>query len=219
MNIEQARFHMIEQQIRPWNVLDDQVLELLSVVRREDFTPTTHRALAFVDTEIPLGRGPGQVMLAPRVEARMLQDLALTGQETVLEIGTGSGYMAALLAQCAAQVVSFECDEHLATQARARLLNAGIQNARVCQGNGRTEAAALGPYDAIVLSGSVSEVPADVLSMLRTGGRLIAIVGTEPMMRACLITRTSASEYQTVEPWDTVAPRLIGFDEASRFCF
>ena len=118
MDLNQARFNMIEQQIRPWEVLDPQVLELLSVVRREDFVPLSHKALAFVDMEIPLGKVPGQVMLAPRVQARLLQDLAVKKTDKVLEIGTGSGFMAALLAHQGARVISYEIDSALATQAR-----------------------------------------------------------------------------------------------------
>ena len=129
MNIEQARFNMVEQQIRPWNVLDTSVLELLSVVKREAFVPAAFQALAFADIEIPLGHG--QCMLAPRLEARMLQDLAIQPQETVLEIGAGSGYMAALMAQRAHRVVSLELVPELASMARTNLRNAGIQNAEV----------------------------------------------------------------------------------------
>ena len=135
MNIEQARFNMIEQQIRPWNVLDDEVLRLLSVVKREDFVPLAHKALAFVDMEIPLGYG--QCMLAPRVEARMLQDAAVRKHEKVLEIGAGSGYMAALLAHRAQRVISLEIDPDLVKLARANLQKAGVHNAEVRQSGPR----------------------------------------------------------------------------------
>ncbi|PUE39562.1 protein-L-isoaspartate O-methyltransferase [Limnohabitans sp. Hippo3] len=219
MDLNQARFNMIEQQIRPWEVLDPQVLELLSVVRREDFVPMAHKALAFVDMEIPLGAAPNQVMLAPRVQARMLQDLAVKKTDKALDIGTGSGFMAALLAHQAASVLSLEIDAHLAAQAQANLQKAGVTNVVVRTADGSQGAAADGPFDVIVLSGSVAEVPAALLQQLAVGGRLVAIVGDEPMMRATLITRTSESSWTTTEPWDSNAPRLSGFPEHSRFQF
>ena len=219
MDLNQARFNMIEQQIRPWEVLDPQVLELLSVVRREDFVPMAHKALAFVDMEIPLGAAPNQVMLAPRVQARMLQDLAVKKTDKALDIGTGSGFMAALLAHQAASVLSLEIDAHLAAQAQANLQKAGVTNVVVRTADGSQGAAADGPFDVIVLSGSVAEVPAALLQQLAVGGRLVAIVGDEPMMRATLITRTSESSWTTTEPWDSNAPRLTGFPEHSRFQF
>ena len=219
MDLNQARFNMIEQQIRPWEVLDPQVLALLSVVRREDFVPLAHKALAFVDMEIPLGAAPNQVMLAPRVQARLLQDLAVQKTDKVLDIGTGSGFMAALLAHQAAQVLSLEMDAALAAQAQANLQKAGISNVTVRQADGSQGAAADGPFDVILLNGSVAEVPANLLQQLAVGGRLAAIVGDEPMMRATLITRTSDSSWTTTEPWDCNAPRLSGFAEPSRFQF
>lgn len=219
MDLNQARFNMIEQQIRPWEVLDPQVLELLSVVHREDFVPLAHKALAFVDMEIPLGTAPNQVMLAPRVQARLLQDLAVKKTDKVLDIGTGSGFMAALLAHQGEQVLSLEIDAALAAQAQANLQQAGISNVTVRQADGSQGAAADGPFDVIVLSGSVAEVPATLLQQLTVGGRLAAVVGDEPMMRATLITRTSENSWTTTEPWDCTAPRLSGFAEPSRFQF
>ncbi len=217
MNLEQARFNMIEQQIRPWDVLDTEVLHLLSVVKREDFVPLAHKALAFVDMEIPLGQG--QVMLAPRVEARMLQDAAVQKHEKVLEIGSGSGYMTALMAHRAQRVISLEINPELAAMARSNLQKAGIHNAEVRNEDGSIGAPAEGPFDVIMLCGSVAEVPQTLLSNLKIGGRLIAIVGDEPMMRATLITRTGDADFKTSQPWDTVAPRLQGFPEPSHFKF
>jgi protein-L-isoaspartate(D-aspartate) O-methyltransferase len=217
LNLEQARFNMIEQQIRPWDVLDGQILQLLAVVKREDFVPAAHKGLAFVDMEIPLLGG--QTMLAPRVEARTLQDLAVRKHEKVLEIGSGSGYMAALLAHRAQRVISLEINPELANLARTNLQNAGIHNAEVRQADGSKGAPVEGPFDVIVMSGSVSEVPPALLANLKIGGRLAAIVGDEPMMRATFITRTGQAAYQTAQPWDTVAPRLMGFPEPSRFHF
>jgi protein-L-isoaspartate(D-aspartate) O-methyltransferase len=237
MNYEQARFNMIEQQIRPWEVLDNQVLSLLALVRREDFVPLAHRALAFVDMEIPLDAGPatqrepGQCMLAPKVEARILQDLAVQKHEKVLEIGTGSGYMAALLAHRGQQVVTLEVNAALAAQARSNLQRAGVYNAEVLHrdgagrlgplagGQGAEDDPLNGPFDVIVLSGSVAEVPASLLSMLKIGGRLSAITGFEPVMRATLITRVGDNAWRTTQAWDTVAPRLLNFPEPSTFTF
>ncbi len=217
MNIEQARFNMIEQQIRPWDVLDAHVLHLLSVVRREDFVPAQHRALAFVDMEIPLP--DGQCMLAPRVEARMLQDLAVQKHEKVLEIGAGAGYMAALLAHRAQHVLTLEISADLARLARANLQLAGIHNVDVRQQDGASEMPADSPFDVIVLSGSTAEVPQQLLQRLKIGGRLGAIVGDEPMMHASFVTRLGETQFQTIQPWDTVAPRLRNFPEPSRFRF
>jgi len=224
-DFEQARFNMIEQQIRPWEVLDARVLQLLGELKREDFAPAAYRALALADVEIPLCRPAveGACMLAPKIEARSLQELALQDTDTVLEIGTGSGYMAALLSRLSARVLSLEIDPALAEQARRNLSAAGIDNVEVrCADAAAQRCAACGsnaPYDAIVLSGSVAEVPADLLALLKTGGRLFAIVGQEPIMRATLVRRTGPANYSTEQPWDIVAPRLRGFPEASRFQF
>jgi protein-L-isoaspartate(D-aspartate) O-methyltransferase len=236
MNYEQARFNMIEQQIRPWEVLDNQVLSLLALVRREDFVPLAHRALAFADMEIPLNAGPasqrepGQCMLAPKVEARILQDLAVQKHEKVLEIGTGSGYMAALLAHRGQQVVTLEINAELAAQARSNLQRAGVYNAEVLNRDGAAQLGSAGsqgaqddplngPFDVIVLSGSVAEVPESLLSLLKVGGRLSAIVGFEPVMRATLVTRVGDKAWRTTQAWDTVAPRLLNFPEPSSFTF
>ena len=159
---------MIEQQIRPWEVLDQGVLSLLAVVQREAFVPPAYRALAFIDTEVPLPEG--QCMLAPRVEARLLQELHLGGHEQVLEIGAGSGYMAALMAHQSQHVTTLEIRPALAAMARANLQRAGIGNAQVIEADGATARAAPGPFDAIVLSGSVAEVPATLLAQLKVGG-------------------------------------------------
>lgn len=222
--VAQARYNMIEQQIRPWNVLDFDILELLAVVRREEFVPPAYRSLAFMDIEVPLLGSDaedavrlGHSMLQPRVEARILQDLAIKPSDRVLEIGSGSGYMAALLAARAQQVVSIEIVPELAEMARENLLSAGVQNAevRLADGaNGTTD----GPFDVIVLSGSVAEVPAALLSQLREGGRLGAIVGSDPVMRFTL-TRRTGDRFETTSPWDTIAPRLVGFPEPSGFTF
>ncbi len=223
-NLEQARYKMIEQQIRPWNVRDPQVLELLSLVRREDFVPLAHQALAFVDTMIPLAPADvavqnGPCMLEPKVEARLLQDLHVRPQDKVLEIGAGSGYMAALLAARAQRVITLEINPELAQLARGNLLRAGIGNAEVREADGARGLPAEAPFDVIVLSGSVAEVPHALLEQLKVGGRLAAIVGSEPVMRTTIITRTGDASYSTTQPWDTNAPRLAQFHEPSKFHF
>jgi protein-L-isoaspartate(D-aspartate) O-methyltransferase len=221
MNNDTARFNMIEQQIRPWDVLDGQVLSLLAEVKRENFVPMAHKALAFVDMEIPLQSNgtEDQVMLAPRVEARFLQDAAIQSTDKVLEIGTGSGYMASLAAHQAASVLSLEINPVIAQQAKANLQAAGVSNAEVRTADGSHGAAADGPFDVIFLSGSVPEVPQVLLGQLKIGGRLLAVVGEDPVMRASVITRTGEQQWQTAQPWDTVAPRLQGFPEPNRFSF
>ena len=229
MNYEQARFNMIEQQIRPWEVLDSQVLALLAVVRREDFVPLACKALAFADMDMPLPpqHNPSQCMLSPKVEARILQDLSVQKHEKVLEIGTGSGYMTALLAHRAQQVISLEIEPSLAETARHNLQKAGVYNAEVRVGDGAANlaesvsdnGALRGPFDVIVLSGSVAEVPAALLSQLKIGGRLSVIVGFEPTMRATLVTRVGKDAWRSTAAWDTVAPRLLNFPEPSKFSF
>jgi protein-L-isoaspartate(D-aspartate) O-methyltransferase len=217
MNIEQARFNMIEQQIRTWEVLDQDVLSLLSVVKREDFVSPAYRSLAFVDTQVPLPRG--QSMLEPKVEARLLQELAVQRHERVLEIGAGSGYMAALLAHKAQHVTTVEIVPELAQLASENLKHAWVMNATVVAGDASAGLTVDGPFDVIVLSGSVAEVPRALLGQLKPGGRLTAIVGQLPIMRAVLMTRGHDTGHASVELFDTVAPRLVGFGEPSRFVF
>jgi len=217
MNIEQARFNMVEQQIRPWDVLDQQVLDLLFVVKREDFVPAAYRNLAFADMEIPIGQG--QVMLAPRVEARLLQELGVKKSDRVLEIGTGSGYMAALLAARAEHVVTVELDPGLAAQARSNLERAGVTNVTVEAGNGARGWPQRGPYDVIVLSGSVPVLAPELLKQLRVGGRLAAIIGDAPVMEAQLMTCTTDGVYNTINIFETVVPPLNNVAAKDRFEF
>ena len=224
MKTELARFNMIEQQIRPWDVLDAQVLALLAAVRREDFVPSAHKALAFVDTQVPLlpGQPHGPAMLEPKVEARLLQALQVQRHESVLEIGAGSGFMAALLGHRAQKVTSLECRPELAAAARQNLARAGLSNVRVVDcsaADGARGLPAEAPFDAIVLSGSVADVPAALLQQLKPGGRLVAVVGAEPVMRARLYTRSGDAAWAQTDLFDTVAPRLDGFAEPTRFSF
>jgi len=217
MNVEQARFNMIEQQIRPWDVLDQSVLSLLSVVKREDFVPPAYRSLAFVDTQVPLPNG--RSMLEPKVEARLLQELVVQRHERVLEIGAGSGYMAALLAHRGQHVTTFEIDAELARLAADNLRRAWISNVNVLHADASRVVPEGGPFDVILLSGSVAEIPRSLLGQLKPEGRLTAIVGALPIMRAVLVTRGEDGGHSSVELFDTVAPRLVGFPEPSRFAF
>jgi protein-L-isoaspartate(D-aspartate) O-methyltransferase len=217
MNVEQARFNMIEQQIRPWDVLDTSVLDLLSAVRREDFVPAANQAQAFMDLEIPLGAG--RSLLAPRVEARLVQDLSLSKRDSVLLVGAATGYVAALLGHKAQRVIALESDASLAATARTNLRQAGVNNAEVVVADGSQGFAAQAPFDAILLAGSVAQAPQALLDQLKVGGRLLAIVGSEPVMQATLFTRVSESQFSTQALFDTLAPRLAGFAEPSRFQF
>lgn len=220
--MEQARHNMIEQQIRPWEVLDQGVLDLLARVRREDFVPPHLRALAFVDFELPLnidGVVTGETMLAPKIEARFLQELAIHPHDTVLEIGTGSGYMAALAAHRARSVRTVEIDPRLQAFGAQNLARAGVRNAHVELGDGARGWAAHAPYDVIIVSASVPKVPAAMLEQLKVGGRLAAIVGTGPAMQAQVITRTAQGGFETLSLFETVAKPLRNAQAESAFRF
>ena len=217
MNIEQARFNMIEQQIRPWNVLDQDVLDLLHVVKREQFVPAAYQNLAFADVEIPLPGG--EAMLAPKFEARILQETGVKKHETVLEIGTGSGYMAALLAHRAAKVTTVEINPETAEQAKKNLANAGVHNVTVEVGNGAQGWEKGAPYDVIVISGALEVLPEAILKQVKVGGRIAAIVGQAPVMEASIITRTGDNAYSTVKVFETNVRYLTGAPVPSHFQF
>ena len=215
MNHELARFNMVEQQIRTWNVLDKRVLDLLSQLDRSLFVPSACAALAYSDTEIPLPHG--EHMLVPRVDARLLQDLQLQPHESVLEVGTGSGYLTALLAQSVAHVTSLEQHADMVSSAQQHLAQAGIRNAQVQHSNGVPQLSE--KFDAIVLGGSVAEVPQALFSMLQPGGRLLAVVGDDPMMHATRFTVLPDGSMHSQILWDVVTPRLHGFAETPAFQF
>lgn len=224
MDIEQARFNMIEQQIRPWYVLDQDVLDLLFVVHREDFVPPAYRALAFTDMEIPLdvgGERSGESMLAPKVEARLLQHLEVRKHESVVEVGAGSGHMAALLAHRGRRVRTYEIRPELADFARANLQRAGISNVEVITADGA--AALLGPagetFDVIVLSGAVQFVPQALFDRLNPGGRLVAIVGDDPVYAAQIIHRQGDRVTVPDILFDTATRPLQGFPRRPAFAF
>ncbi|MBI5899496.1 MAG: protein-L-isoaspartate O-methyltransferase [Rhodocyclales bacterium] len=216
MNFEQARYNMIEQQLRPWKVLDPDVLDVLHVVKREEFVPAVHRRLAFADTEIALDNGTA--MFAPKVEAHALQALAMKKHENVLEVGTGSGYMAALLGAHADHVWSVEIDAQQAEIARANLLRAGVSNVVVEVGNGLAGLAAHAPYDAVMVSGSVHKVPRALLEQLKPGGRLFAIEGESPAKEAVLYTRVG-DDFRRVAVFEIEVAALREAEPARKFVF
>jgi protein-L-isoaspartate(D-aspartate) O-methyltransferase len=221
MNIEQARFNMIEQQIRPWDVLDQDVLDLLMIVKREAFVPDAYKALAFVDTEIPLPCG--ECMLMPKFEARILQEAAVKKHEHVLEIGSGSGYMAALLAYKARHVTTVEIEPTLKALAEKNLADYGVDNVDVALGNGAMGWSGAGnnsaPYDVIVISGSLSVLPDIFLQQIKVGGRILAVIGEAPVMVAQLITRVSEVGYDTVNLFETCIKPLRNAVVPSHFKF
>ncbi len=221
MNFEQARTNMVEQQIRTWDVLDQDVLDLLYAVPREDFVPVAYRALAFTDMEIPLEPGvpQGERMMAPRMEARIVQELTVRKSDHVLEVGTGSGYLTALLAHRAAQVRSIEIKPALAEFGRANLARHGVENVTLETGDASHGWTAHAPYDVIVLCGSTPVLPQAFLEQLAPGGRLFAVVGDAPIMVAKLLTCTAAGLHASAELFDTVVAPLINAERPPRFDF
>jgi protein-L-isoaspartate(D-aspartate) O-methyltransferase len=205
MNLEQARVNMIEQQIRTWEVLNKEVLKTLVAVRREAFVPAAYQALAFVDTEIPLPGGEN--MLSPKLEARLLQEAGINDTESVLEVGAGSGYMAALLAHHARHVTSIEILPELKALAEKNLSSYGVANVNVELGNGAQGWAGSGtraaPWDVIVISGALPMLPRVFLEQLSIGGRLLAIIGEAPVMSACLFTRTAPEAWSETKLFET----------------
>jgi protein-L-isoaspartate(D-aspartate) O-methyltransferase len=221
MNVEQARFNMVEQQIRPWEVLDQDVLDLLYVVRREEFVPEAYRALAFSDLEIPLyeDAGPGERMMQPKLEARILQELAVRKTERVLEVGTGSGYLTALLAARAHQVCSVEINPRLKAIGEHNLRRAGIENVTLELGDAAQGWQAGAPYDIVVLTGSVPMLPQSFLSQLKSGGRLFAVVGDLPVMEARIITSIGEGSQRTTDLFETCLAPLRNALQPARFEF
>ncbi len=219
MNLEQARRNMIEQQIRTWDVLDLDILQTLVAVRREAFVPTAYQALAFVDTEIPLPQGEN--MLSPKLEARLLQEASVQKHESVLEIGAGSGYMAALLSHHAKQVITVEIVPELKALAEKNLANYGIGNVSVALGDGARGWTGSGsqPFDVILLSGSLPIMPDAFLHQLSIGGRILAVIGEAPVMSACMMTRVSDDAWDTVKLFETSIKALRNAEKPSAFRF
>jgi protein-L-isoaspartate(D-aspartate) O-methyltransferase len=221
VNLEQARSNMVEQQIRTWEVLDQDVLDLLYTVPREEFVPLSSRNLAFIDIEIPLAgiAGDGEKMWAPKLEARVLQELAPKRSDRVLEVGTGSGYLTALFAHRSAQVYSVELNPALAAFGKANIARHGVDNVTLEVGDGARGYAKWGPYDAIILTGSVPVLPRAVLESLAPGGRAFAVVGEAPVMTAKIFTCTAPGEYRAVELFETMLAPLANCERPSRFRF
>jgi protein-L-isoaspartate(D-aspartate) O-methyltransferase len=217
MNLEQARHNMVEQQIRTWEVLDQDVLDLLYAVPREDFVPSACRNIAFSDLEIPLGEG--ERMWAPKLEARVLQELAVQRSERVLEVGTGSGYLTALLAHRAAQVYTVEIRPALAEFGRANLARHGRNNVIAEVGDGALGYPNWAPYDVIVLTGSTPLVPQSLLDSLAPGGRLFAVVGDAPAMAARIFACVAPGAIRTMDLFETVVAPLANCAQPSRFTF
>ncbi|MDO8437819.1 MAG: protein-L-isoaspartate O-methyltransferase [Nitrosomonadaceae bacterium] len=221
MDLEQTRYNMVEQQIRPWDVLDQKVLSLLFELRREEFVPAVYRSLAFVDMEIPLGHG--EVMLAPKMEARILQELQIKKTDRILEIGSGSGYLTALLARQGEHVYSVEIVPELKAMAEKNLQAHGISNVTLEQGDAARGWPDHGPYDVIVLTGSTPVLPETFQNSLKTGGRLFAVVGDAPVMEAVLVTCVAqdkeAGVYNTVSLFETCIPLLKNAQQPERFVF
>ncbi|CAK0743796.1 protein-L-isoaspartate(D-aspartate) O-methyltransferase [Gammaproteobacteria bacterium] len=204
-NVDRARFNMVEQQIRPWDVLDSHVLDALGAIPREKFVPPTYRNLAFADFEIPVGHG--QKMLPPKLQAKMLQALAIRPGDMVLEVGAGTGFFTALLARFAKHVYSVEIQPELLETARQNLSKMKISNVTLEQGDAAKGWGRHGPYDGIAITGSVSEISPEFLKSLRSGGRLFAVVGKPPVMHARLVTR-SGEHYPKEDLFETVIPPL-----------
>jgi protein-L-isoaspartate(D-aspartate) O-methyltransferase len=217
MNVEQARFNMIEQQIRTWEVLDPAVLELLAEVKRERFVPPEHASLAFADLEVPLGHG--EAMMQPKVEARIVQELAVEPHETVYEVGTGSGYLAALLARRARHVTSAEIHPDLRRRAAEHLRAAGIANVTLLEGDSARAPLAESAFDVIAITGSLPVIPQAFLDRLNVGGRLFAVVGDAPVMKAVVVRQPAAGSYQHTELFETLLKPLVNAPQPPRFRF
>jgi protein-L-isoaspartate(D-aspartate) O-methyltransferase len=217
MNFEQARFNMVEQQIRPWEVLDSRVLSLLEHIHREDFVPVRYRKLAFADLAIPLDND--QVMMRPKIEARMLQSLELEADETVLEIGTGSGFVTACLAGLAKRVVSVEIFEELQEVAAVKLRDKSIENVELFVGDVMRGWQPEQAHDVVVVTGSVPEIPEQILGWVNPGGCLFVVTGESPAMEARLLRRTGVTDWSVESLFETDLPRLVNSEEPPQFEF
>ena len=217
MNIEQARYNMVEQQIRTWDVLDQDVLDLLFKIRREDFVPESRLAMAFVDMEIPLGHG--QAMWTPKLEARVIQELALRPTNRVLEIGTGSGYLTALLAAESAEVVSVDIVPEFTASATQRLRAHGVHNVTLHTGDAARDWPDEAGFDVIVMTGSTPLLSDAFSRRLKVGGRLFAIVGEAPVMQGLLFTCTAPGATRNVVLFETLVAPLLNAPHPVAFVF
>lgn len=217
MNFEQARFNMVEQQVKPWEVLDETVLGLLETTQREDFVPVRYRKMAFTDMAIPLDHG--QSMMKPVVEGRLLQALELKPDESVLEIGTGSGFITACLAQMAKNVVSVDIHEQFSKEAKAKLKEKGIENVEIETGDAMTGWQPEQAHDVVVVTGSVQDIPDQFRGWVNPGGRMFIVVGESPAMEARLLTKLNATEWREESLFETDLPRLVNAEKTAEFEF
>lgn len=217
MNFEKARFNMVEQQIRPWEVLDFDVLDLLMSVRREEFVPETYKSLALSEAEIPLGHGAS--MLIPVIEGKILQAIQVKRSDKVLEVGAGSGYFAALLAARADWVRTVEIDPALVTMAHENLKRYGVENVIVEEGDAIRGWPGNAPYDLIVVSGGVPFIPETLLQQIKVGGRLFAFVGEPQLMTATLVTQVSEGNFRTESLFENAVPMMRNAPQKSQFKF
>lgn len=217
MDYELARFNMIEQQVRTWEVLDQNILDLLGVVHREDFVPDSYKKVALADVSIPLIHD--QVMMTPKIEARLLQALTISPSDKVLEIGTGSGYLTALLARLGQQVISIDIFPAFTEHASIKLADHNIHNVSLHTANAIDGWAATGPYDVIAVTGSLPTSSHPLELQLVEGGRMFLIMGTSPVMSAMLITRTGKNDWTREPLFETDLPALIGAETPTRFRF
>lgn len=217
MNFEQARFNMVEQQVRPWEVLDFGVLDLLMSVRREEFVPEAYKSLALSEAEIPLGHGAS--MLVPVIEGKILQAIQVKRSDKVLEVGAGSGYFAALLAAKADWVRTVDIEPALVNMAHDNLKRYGVENVIVEEGDAVRGWASSAPYDLIVVSGGVPQIADSLLEQVKVGGRLFAFVGEAPLMTATLVTRVSESQFRTESLFENLVPAMRNAPQKSHFTF
>ena len=217
MNFDQARQNMVENQVRPWEVLDGRVLDVLRHVRREDFVPAAHRQLAFADLNLPLGHG--EVMMKPVVEGRVLQALALKPEDSVLEIGTGSGFLAACLAQLAAHVTSVDIHADFTATASQRLQAAGITNVQLQTGEAVNDWQPQGTFDAVIVTGAVYRIPDRMLGWLKPGGRLLVVRGESPVQQVLVLTHEGNGRYREESLFETDLPYLAHAEPPRRFVF
>ncbi len=215
--MEQARDNMIKQQLRTWSVLDPKILALATEVPRENFVPEQYREMAFADIEIAIGHG--QKMMAPKVEARILQALDIQPTDSILEIGSGSGYLTACLAHMGGKVTSIDIHDDFTAQARERLQQHGINNVEFITGNGLELAEELGPFDVIVLSGSLPKISEKLTRRLNMGGRLLGVAGDFPAMQATLFTRVGDYQWREEVLFETCLERLETPDAVAEFVF
>lgn len=212
-----ARSNMVEQQIRPWHVLDAKILQLMEQVSREDFVPASYQQVAFADTQIPLGHG--QFMLSPAFIGRILAELQIQPQNNVLEIGTGSGYLTFLIAKLARFVTSIELYQPLATQANSRLTNLKQRNFEIIHGNAVEVLRGGKSFDIVLITGSVQQLRKNIINQTKLGGKLFAVIGTKPIMQACIFTRINEETWSKNCLFETVTPPLEGIENVATFEF